>query len=469
MVSPRQGLQTLLAFALVAGALNLLYIYLEPTAQALGFSKNSIGAHEAGPPDESHQADLKEWSNETTIPGPRTHGFTIFDQLYLRGGVFYVVTSEPTNFPPRGHILSRPIDRTQGADTEPTDADLRFVSPAEAWPILGDRAILVEEMSMIMQDTPQFMHHYYHWWGEIILGAYRVYSAVPTTGGPLPSPARFILPHSGDLEWKDRAGVDGPLMRAAFPSTAIETSSYWGDLQQLNQTFVFQRAMIINRSAAHRSPLANMWYKMISSTMNVTAPDRFWEAVRKPMLENVLGYIPLLNDHGAVVSPPQLVSDKPIVTYISRQGGGRRLRDEDHQALVAALEDLEAEGVCEVHVVRMELMTLKQQLDMASRSTIMLGVHGNGLTHTIWMPPSPRSTVFEIFIPEGYLFDYEMLARNMGHRHYAVWNDTFATYPKGAYHKGVKYPEGFHGNQIPVFGPAIALRIRERLVGPIVK
>lgn len=95
----------------------------------------------------------------------------------------------------------------------------------------------------------------------------------------------------------------------------------------------------------------------------------------------------------------------------------------------------------------------------------MVGVHGNGLTHQLWMPPSARSTVIEIVMYGGYTFDYEMLARNMGHKHYMVWNDTLLTYSKGTYHKGVKYPDGFHGSNIYVHGPAVAQKIKERLLG----
>lgn len=35
----------------------------------------------------------------------------------------------------------------------------------------------------------------------------------------------------------------------------------------------------------------------------------------------------------------------------------------------------------------------------------MLGVHGNGLTHLIWMPPTPRSTVIELFFKGGFARD----------------------------------------------------------------
>ncbi len=37
----------------------------------------------------------------------------------------------------------------------------------------------------------------------------------------------------------------------------------------------------------------------------------------------------------------------------------------------------------------------------------MMGVHGNGLTHLLWMKPTPRATVIEFFYPQGFAHDYE--------------------------------------------------------------
>lgn len=68
------------------------------------------------------------------------------------------------------------------------------------------------------------------------------------------------------------------------------------------------------------------------------------------------------------------------MTYISRQSTGRRLREEDHAGLVRSLRELDAEGVCEVHVVRMEGMSLKAQIELVARTSVLVGVHGNGLT-----------------------------------------------------------------------------------------
>jgi protein O-GlcNAc transferase len=278
------------------------------------------------------------------------------------------------------------------------------------------------------------------------------------------------MPAVENSKWRDRAGVNGPLMRGAFPHSSIEEATHWQDLIKVNSTFVFDRAMIIHRGTAHRHPFGSKWFKMIAGTMNLTVADDFWEPVRQNLVQNLLGYLPRITGRESVLSaPPHEARTKPIVTYISRQGGGRRLVEEDHVGLVNALRGLEKEGICEVNVAMMERMSMREQIAVAARSTIIVGVHGNGLTHQLWMQPSLRSAVFEIWAPPSYVWDYEMLARNMGHKHYGVHNDTFITFPKGTFYEGVKFGDGFHGNSIPVYGPAVANKIRERLIGDVVE
>ena len=41
------------------------------------------------------------------------------------------------------------------------------------------------------------------------------------------------------------------------------------------------------------------------------------------------------------------------------------------------------------------------------------------------MSPTPVSTVIELFFPGGFAHDYEWTARALGHKHFAVWNDTY--------------------------------------------
>jgi len=111
----------------------------------------------------------------------------------------------------------------------------------------------------------------------------------------------------------------------------------------------------------------------------------------------------------------------------------------------------------------------------------MLGVHGNGLTHLVFMNPTRYSTVIELFFPHGFAHDYQWTTRALGMTHFAVWNDTYVfflfsfyirpdtldshhTYPDKP---DVDYPDGFQGNAIPVHGPTIAQLIEDRIAGKV--
>lgn len=102
--------------------------------------------------------------------------------------------------------------------------------------------------------------------------------------------------------------------------------------------------------------------------MDVTAPEHFWEPLRQRLVTNTIGYLPVMDNAGVVVSSPK--SSAPVVTYISRQSTGRRLTVEDHEGLIVALRALEDEGLCEFNVAVMETMTFPQQVETVARSTV---------------------------------------------------------------------------------------------------
>ncbi|KAF9071796.1 hypothetical protein BDP27DRAFT_1446017 [Rhodocollybia butyracea] len=395
----------------------------------------------------------------TSIPhGAHVNGFTIFNNLYLRNGTFYVVSLDPSTFPPREAILSAPLDPSAPPEQLlPTDKHLRYISLEEAEQLLGHNPLHINDMTVIVYDTKTFLRHYYHWWGEVVLGFWRVYSMI-NEPGPLPFPSRFLLPLVDAGQWRDRADINGPLLRVMHPSVSIETSDQWNDFIELDKTVAFKRVGIVNRIAAHRHSDSARYNKMIAPTMDLETPSSYWKQLQAKLTQNLLEG----SSQDIAQGTATVVKRKPIITYISRQKTGRRLADKDHQALVLSLLELQDEGFCEVEIPVMENMSVKEQIELVSRSTIMLGVHGNGLTHQLWMPSSPWSTVIEIFFPGGYLFDYQFLSRSAGHRHYALWNDTFLTTTEAP--KANLNVEGMHGNEIPVHGPTVVDIIRQRLV-----
>ncbi|KAF8963256.1 hypothetical protein BDZ97DRAFT_2059156 [Flammula alnicola] len=183
-----------------------------------------------------------------------------------------------------------------------------------------------------------------------------------------------------------------------------------------------------------------------------------------------------------------------VISYISRQSArNRKLVEEDHDVLVKALEALverkngerkaflegfgravgvdddgDDDGVppleWELSVLQAEKMSKDEQIRAAARTTIMLGVHGNGLTHLVFMNPKRASTVIEIFYPGGFAHDYYWTARSLGMSHFAVWNDTHRSYPDKP---DVDYPDGFQENAIPVHGPTVAQLIEDRVAGKL--
>ncbi|KAF9071833.1 hypothetical protein BDP27DRAFT_1321455 [Rhodocollybia butyracea] len=397
----------------------------------------------------------------TSIPhGAHVNGFTIFDNLYLRNGTFFAVSLDPSTFPPKEAILSAPLDLgVPSKELLPTDKHLRYIDLEEAVQLLGHNPLHIDDMTVIIYDTKTFLRHYYHWWGEVILGFWRVYSMI-NEPGPLPFPSRFMLPVVEEGQWRDRADINGPLLRAMNPSVSIETSGQWNDFIKLNRTIAFKRVGIVNRAAAHRHSEAGKYNKMIGPTMGLEIFSGYWKPLQTKLTQNLLGE--------SSESPQDItretattVKSKPVVIYISRQKTGRRLADKDHEALVHSLLKLQDEGFCKVEIPVMENLSVKEQIELVSRSTIMVGVHGNGLTHQLWMPSSSWSTVIEIFFPGGYLFDYQFLSRSAEHQHYAVWNDTSFTTAEAP--KSNLDAEGMHGSEIPVYGPTVVDIIRQRL------
>jgi len=114
----------------------------------------------------------------------------------------------------------------------------------------------------------------------------------------------------------------------------------------------------------------------------------------------------------------------------------------------------------ELNIVHAEEMTKDEQVQFAARTTILLGVHGNGLSHLILMPHTNVSAVIEMVYPGGFAHDYEWTTRALGMTYFGVWNDTYFSEDAP---EVPAYPEGFHGTAIPVYGPTVAELIEKHV------
>lgn len=111
---------------------------------------------------------------------------------------------------------------------------------------------------------------------------------------------------------------------------------------------------------------------------------------------------------------PKPSASRPVITYLSRQKTGRRLTDQGHLDVIEELQAIAKTGKAEYRMEVFEDVPVPEQWARLARTTvchlcrqskdtgrltsrqIFVAVHGNGLTHIIFMPGFPGSAVYEM-------------------------------------------------------------------------
>ncbi|KAL7422875.1 hypothetical protein Q5752_002172 [Cryptotrichosporon argae] len=469
---------------------------------------------------EEEQED-DEFQSEATLLLGHAPGWTLADRLYVFNGSFYVITEDRAEWPELRLMTSTglPASSEPGneAAREPKGDEIIFVTPHEAGLLWGSRAYEIRGTTWLFNDGQcklsgsdnmlrPVIDHYYHFAAELLLGTWRTYASldphITATGQTsLPPPRRAWFLHQSATEWcvraddladdrRDTPRFNPTLLFGLFPNIALLYPDDWADLKNITSSpttpkaYVFERALLADRSAAFRGPHTGPTARTVASSMHVgTASAWWWEPVRRQVLRfsglseaiisrNLEGKgavdpaLPTDNLEGDIANSAALPPSnyRPVVTYISRQNSRRRLTPESHADLVAALEARALTADFELVVVEAERMTKEEQFALAGRTTVLVGVHGNGLTHLLWMPATPRSAVIEMFFQGGFARDYQWTAQALGVRHFAVQYDQAFTAPNLP---PVAYPEGFQGTGITVIGSVIADLVEARLAGQV--
>nr|GAT50261.1 predicted protein [Mycena chlorophos] len=385
-------------------------------------------------------------------------GWTILDRLYIYRGVLLMVSDAPQKVPALEAMYSKGVDIELGEEAElsrlPDEDDIRVISTAEAKAFFGSGAHLVDGLTFLVNDPPQ---HYYHGVAELIFGLWRAYSSldptIPASGNTtLPAPTRLWFNRLDAFRWRDLNSEMNPwVMRAAFPGLTMEFLDDWDDRGEMDVPFVLERVLLADRSAAMPALNYQRFQRTAATAFGLPGSAYWWSTIRN----NVVKLAGLGADEGWGTT------GQPVITYVSRQSWGRRmLIPAHHDQLVRELQKIEQVYGYELNVVEAEKMSRLEQIQLAARTTILMGVHGNGLTNLLWMWPTRRATVIEFFYPGGFAHDYEWTARALGLTHYGFWGSEFFTSPNIP---TPSYPEGFQGNSIPLDGAAVARLCVQRL------
>jgi hypothetical protein len=127
---------------------------------------------------------------------------------------------------------------------------------------------------------------------------------------------------------------------------------------------------------------------------------------------------------------------KPLALLIDRGSAGRNMQnlDELHKIM------LETCPHCAVEVVRFHMMGVEEQINRAARASVIVGFHGSGLAHVVWMAESRtnHSTYLVEILPYKYVCRdwYATAAEVAGVEYHAVMNENM---PEGVTNSDLTY------------------------------
>ncbi|KAL7409809.1 hypothetical protein BDY24DRAFT_418522 [Mrakia frigida] len=268
-------------------------------------------------------------------------GYHSFDSLYLKNGTVYLLSAP--NAPPydpvqgggggfvdvleRELLPIRQITSTglpSGDDQKLRDATAREIRVLK-WEErslleLDERKVLrVEGTTFILNDSGElFLDHYYHMWAELLLGAWKSLTLASDQkedhfgNTNVEDPRRIMFPHAEEKNWRDWPGLNGYLTKAVFPSTSFEHRLDWEERKATGQTYVFDKAVLVDRTAGSQGDKCGgptkHYFKMNGNIFDTPGNPNWAQPIRQRLLATL-----------PASTPPTV----PVITYISRQGHGR--------------------------------------------------------------------------------------------------------------------------------------------------
>lgn len=121
-----------------------------------------------------------------------------------------------------------------------------------------------------------------------------------------------------------------------------------------------------------------------------------------------------------VLEIPEMVgvNGKPLVVLIDR-GSNRNIQNSN------PLAEVMEKGFprCAVQTVRLQDMDVNAQIDLIAKASVLVGIHGSGLVHTVWMAESRENHTTHLV----EIVPYQYTCRN--------WYETAASVAGVKYHR----------------------------------
>ena len=234
--------------------------------------------------------------------------------------------------------------------------------------------------------------HYFHFCEEFLLAwsAHR-HEALPLI-------QTIIFPDTD--HWRGRSNdINQKIIESVAPGAQIIGATEFNEISK-KYLLQFENAIVIDRHACHLNPDVNYFNKMVI-THTPYMKKEYIQEVREALLDHL--------------KTRDNVHSKPFITYIMRKSY-RYLEPEFEKKLLSEIEKKFPQY--RLNPVWFEKYTFAEQLQIIRNSKVLIGAHGNGLTHELFLPPN--SLVIEIFPNDSYSMDYQLFAELCDHSYFGL-------------------------------------------------
>lgn len=236
------------------------------------------------------------------------------------------------------------------------------------------------------QGTPDHFVHFFHFL-EHLVGLWNF-------GGEKyrEDVKRFVFAGNGikNVEgWQGANQVNYHLVRALFPHAKIQT---WKDFLEdyPNETLHFERVLTSDRAMEKYKKEPYYTARLLGG---------HFTHFTKPSLDHLASSV--WEYCGAKRNP----SHRKQITFVKREHS-RRLTADCQQQLLSRIQALPQ---FLLKIVDLAALSFKEQVQLIANTDILLGVHGNGLSHALFLPEG--GSLIEIFPPSSFRVEYRILTQ----------------------------------------------------------
>lgn len=324
-------------------------------------------------------------SSPSTLISVESPGLSVFKNLFFNKNHFTFISSQPTDHISMETILDKEAHYnyyfTAASDLEESH------QPHHGVYLKGTTLIFCAS-----QETKSMQTHYFHFCEELILGwsAFRHFALDQIQN-------IIFMDHN---HWEGRSShMSYHLITSILPNAEVMNKSEFINLSK-NNLIQFENAIIVDRSSCHQSDEANQYNKMLMGHLKLIKPEYIQE-IRDSLFNHLKTY--------------SCIQKKPYMTYIERSS--RRFLDPKiEKQLLTTLETSFPQYT--LKSVKFENLSFAEQIQIIRNTKILIGVHGNGLTHELFLPSN--SLVIEIFPSDAFAMDYQLFSELAHHHYFAI-------------------------------------------------